>query len=140
MIKKDLSKQDKKDWKEFLDNLSSVPNKDDSNKEKTSEVKRYKFDFHGYSIENANKKAYEIINSCYDRGIAEILIITGKGIHSELDKNVYISKEFSKLRNTIPEFIKNNSDLNSKIDQIKEAEENAGGSGAFLIKLRKITK
>ena len=140
MIKKDLSKQDKKDWKEFLDNLSSVPNKDDSNKEKTSEVKRYKFDFHGYSIEEANKKVYEIINTCYEEGIFEVLIITGKGMHSQSDKNVYISEKFSKLRNTIPEFIKNNSDLNLKIHEIKQADQDSGGSGALLIRLRKITK
>ena len=140
MIKKDLSKQDKKDWKEFLDNLSSVPNKDDSNKEKTSEVKRYKFDFHGYSIENANKKAYEIINSCYDRGITEILIITGKGIHSQSSSNVYLSEDLSKLKHSIPEFIKSNMDLNSKIVSISNADEGSGGSGAYLIKLRKIIK
>jgi len=140
LIKKDLSKQDKKDWKEFLDNLSSVPNKDGSDKEKINKIKRYKFDFHGYSIEEANKKVYEIINTCYEEGIFEVLIITGKGMHSQSDKNVYISEKFSKLKNTIPEFIKNNSDLNSKVDQMKKAEQDSGGSGAILIKLRKITK
>ena len=40
MIKKDLSKQDKKDWKEFLDNPSRVPNKDVSKKQGTDRIKR----------------------------------------------------------------------------------------------------
>jgi len=140
LIKKDLSKRDKKDWKEFLDNLSNVPNKDGSDSQKTDVGKRFKFDFHGHSIENANKKIDEIINTCYERGVSEVLIVTGKGIHSKSSKDVYVSEEFSKLRNTIPEFIKNNSELNSKIDQIKEADQDSGGSGALLIKLKKITK
>ena len=140
MIKKDLSKQDKKDWKEFLDNLSSVPNKDKLDDQKSDITKRFKFDFHGYTLDQANKKITEIINTCSDRDISEILIITGKGIHSESSKDVYVSKEFSKLRNTIPEFIKNNSDLNSKVKDIKEASRDSGGSGAFLIRLKRFTK
>ena len=56
MIKKDLSKQDKKDWKEFLDNLSSVPNKDKLDDQKSDITKRFKFDFHGYTLDQANKK------------------------------------------------------------------------------------
>tara|TARA_Y100001970_G_scaffold138148_1_gene170004 strand:+ start:15474 stop:15893 length:420 start_codon:yes stop_codon:yes gene_type:complete len=139
LIKKDLSKKDKNDWKEFLDNLSSLPNKDDHNTESNKKDKKYKFDFHGYSIEEANKKVYEIVSTCFDKGISEILIVTGKGIHSSKpEKNVYVSEKFSKLRNTIPEFIKNNSDLNSKISQIKEANQDQGGSGALLIKLKKL--
>ena len=102
MIKKDLSKQDKKDWKEFLENLSNVPNKDDLEKQNNDRIRRFKFDFHGYSIEDANKKINEIINACYERGIFEILIITGKGIHSKTEKNVYVSEKYSKLKNTIP--------------------------------------
>ena len=46
--------------------------------QETYKLKRFKFDFHGYSIERANKKIYEIINNCYEKGISEILIITGK--------------------------------------------------------------
>ena len=140
MIKKDLSKQDKKDWKEFLDNPSRVPNKDVSKKQGTDRIKRFKFDFHGHSIEESNKKIDEIIKACYEKGVSEILIITGKGIHSKTEKNVYVSEKYSKLKNTIPEFIKNNLELKSKVNQIKEVDQTLGGSGALLIKLRKITK
>ncbi len=140
MIKKDLSKEDRKDWKEFLDNSSSLPDKDASETQKNQRTKIFKFDFHGYSIEDANKKISEIIKSCHDRDISEILIITGKGIHSKTEKNVYVSEKFSKLKNTIPEFIKNNPELNSKIHQMKEADSDLGGSGALLLKLRKFIK
>ena len=140
MIKKDLSKQDRKDWKEFLENTTSVPNKDTINKENHKKIKRFKFDFHGYSIESANKKISEIIENCYKKGILEILIITGKGIHSQSSSNVYLSEDLSKLKHSIPEFIKNNMDLNSKIVSISNADEGSGGSGAYLIKLRKIIK
>ena len=135
-----ISDKDKKDWKDFLENLSSLPNKDNSHNKESNKNKRFKFDFHGYSIEDANKKIYEIIKKCYEKDLSEILIVTGKGIHSNTNKDVYVSEEFSKLRNTIPEFIKNNPELNSKIDRIQEADQNLGGSGALLIKLRKATK
>ena len=138
--KKSITEKDKKDWDNFLKNPTEVFDKEEFKKENISKEKKFKFDFHGYSIENANKKISEIINSCYDKGVSEILIITGKGIHSKSSTNVYISDEFSKLRNTIPEFIKNNSDLNSKINEIEQADQGSGGSGALLIKLKKIIR
>ena len=54
--------------------------------------------------------------------------------------NVYASKELSTLKNTIPDFLKTNPDLNSKIDKIKQADKDLGGSGAILIKLKKFIK
>ena len=140
MIKKDLSKQDKKDWQDFIDNHSSIPNKDGLSDQKNNAVRKFKFDFHGYTIAGANKKINEIINSCYEKGVSEILIITGKGIHSKSKMNVYASKELSTLKNTIPDFLKTNPDLNSKIDKIKQADKDLGGSGAILIKLKKFIK
>ena len=61
-------------------------------------------------------------------------------IHSKPEENVYISEEFSKLKNTIPEFIKNNPDLSSKVAKIKEADLKSGGAGALIIKLKKVIK
>ncbi len=140
MIKKDLSKQDKEDWQDFIDNHSPIPNKDGLRDQKNNAVRKFKFDFHGYTIAGANKKINEIINSCYEKGVSEILIITGKGIHSKSKMNVYASKELSTLKNTIPDFLKTNPDLNSKIDKIKQADKDLGGSGAILIKLKKFIK
>ena len=37
------------------------------------------------------------------------------------------------LKNSVPEFIKNNENLNTKIKKISKASENNGGEGAFYI-------
>tara|TARA_Y100001970_G_scaffold88413_1_gene111597 strand:- start:2603 stop:3025 length:423 start_codon:yes stop_codon:yes gene_type:complete len=130
---------DQKDWEDFLKSSEKI-----SDKEKLEDSKipnyRYRFDFHGYKIDQANIKVGQIISKCYEEGISEILIITGKGKHSDETDNVYVSKEFSTLKTSIPDFIKNNSELNSKIKNIKYAPQNEGGEGALIIKLKKITK
>ncbi len=135
--KKKVSEKDKKDWEDFLKNQSQVFDKDKKVliKEDSS---RFKFDLHGYSIEDANKKVVQIIENSYEKGFSEILLITGQGHHSNVDDNVYVSKDYSTLRGTIPDFIRNNLDLASKIIQIKEADEKMGGKGALIIKLKKI--
>ena len=135
--KKKVSGRDKKDWEDFLKNPSKVSDKDKDLTEKKY-PNRYKFDLHGYSLEDANKQVKKIIEKCYADDFSEILIITGKGHRSNVDENVYVSKDYSTLRGAVPDFIKSNPDLNSKIIQIKEAEEKMGGKGAFLIKLKKI--
>ncbi len=139
MSKKDkLSEQDKKDWKDFLDNPLSFFEKENLEKEHSKEPKRFKFDLHGFSIENANKKVNEIINQCYQEGFSEILFITGTGLHSNIEDSVYVSKEYNQLKNTIPDFIKNSPDLNSKIIKITKANEKLGGGGALIVKLKKL--
>ena len=140
MIKKDLSNKDKEDWEKFLEETSQIPDKDSNKYTKNHKIEKFKFDFHGYSIESANIKVAEIINKCFENGFSELLFITGKGIHSKPEENVYISEEFSKLKNTIPEFIKNNPDLSSKVAKIKEADLKSGGAGALIIKLKKVIK
>ena len=139
MSKKDkLSEEDKKDWKNFLDNPLGFFEKENLEKEHSERLKRFKFDLHGFSIENANKKVNEIINQCCQEGFSEILFITGKGLHSNIEDNVYISKEYNQLKNTIPDFIKNSPDLNSKIIKITKANEKLGGEGALILKLKKL--
>ena len=78
----------------------------------------------------------EIVLSCSQKNYKEILLITGKGIHSNTSKDVFVSNELSKLRFSVPDFIKNNSDLMSKIIKVQEPEEKMGGKGALLIKLK----
>ena len=139
MSKKDkLSEQDKKDWKDFLDNPSNFFKKENLEKKHSKKPKRFKFDLHGFSIENANKKVNEIINQCCQEGFSEILFITGKGLHSNIEDSVYVSKEYNQLKNTIPDFIKNSPDLNSKIIKITKANEKLGGGGALIVKLKKL--
>ena len=63
--------------------------------------------------------------------------MTGKGLHSQNEKNPYVSKDLSILKYSIPEFIKNNTHLMKMIIEIKDAKVEDGGSGAFYIYLRK---
>ena len=139
MSKKDkLSEQDKKDWNDFLDNPLDFFKEENLEKEHFEGPKRFKFDLHGFSIENANKKVNEIINQCCQEGFSEILFITGKGLHSNTEDSVYVAKEYNQLKNTIPDFIKNSSELNSKIIKITKANEKSGGGGALIVKLKKL--
>ena len=134
-LKKD---SDQKDWENFLNNPSNIFDKDNLQKKSEKFFNRYKFDFHGYSIDDANKKVEELISKSFEEGVRELLIVTGKGIHSNKQEDVYTSKEYGKLQNSLPEFIKNNPELSSKIEKIKQAPQELGGDGALIIKLKKI--
>ena len=133
--KSKLSDQDKKSWEDFLKNPSRIEDKEEKQTE-IKKFKRYKFDLHGLSMDEANKKVTEVIENCYEKGFSEILLITGQGHHSNLEKNVYVSRDHSTLKGTIPEFIKNNSTLFSKIIKIENASIREGGKGALIIKLK----
>ena len=131
-----ISDKDKKDWENFLSNEESLPNKDlkiSKNKKISSKL----CDLHGYSLDEANKKINDLIRNSYDVGIGKLIIVTGKGLHSENEKNPYISKDLGILKYSVPEYIKNNQELMSLINDIKEASIEDGGSGAFYIYLKK---
>ncbi len=131
-----ISNKDKKDWEEFLASEETVPNKD-SEISKKKLIKIRTCDLHGYSLDEANNKVRELINDSFENGVNKLIIVTGKGLHSENDKDPYISKEFGILKYSVPEFIKNNLELMKKINHIKEASIQDGGSGAFYIYLKK---
>ena len=95
------------------------------------------FDLHGLTLSDANKKIYELINSSYNQGINKLIIVTGKGIHSKNEKDPYVSKDYGILKHSVPEYIKNNSELMSMIIEIKDAKIEDGGGGAFYIFLKK---
>ena len=63
--------------------------------------------------------------------------MTGKGLHSNVEKDPYVSKDLSILKYSVPEYIENNSELMKKIIEIKDAKVEDGGSGAFYIYLKK---
>ena len=63
-------------------------------------------------MDEANQKVKEIILSCVRKKYKEILLITGKGLHSNTEKMTYVSKDLSKLKFSVPEFI-NNNELNN---------------------------
>ena len=131
-----ISNKDKKDWENFLSNKDHLPDKD--NIQNNKKVKKKKsLDLHGYSLDNANKVLEDFIKKSYEDKIFKLVIVTGKGLHSDNEKNPYVSKDLSILKYSIPEFVKNNSELMKIISDIKEASIEDGGSGAFYIYLKK---
>ena len=131
-----ISNKDKKDWENFLSNKDHLPDKD--NIQNNKKVKKKKsLDLHGYSLDNANKVLEDFIKKSYEEKIFKLIIVTGKGLHSDNEKNPYVSKDLSILKYSIPEFVKNNSQLMKIISDIKEASIEDGGSGAFYIYLKK---
>ncbi len=135
--KKDLSQEDKKTWEEYIKDPTDVHDKD-INFRKHNRKDRFTFDLHGFSLNEANKKVREILVSCVENKYKEILLITGKGIHSTNDKDAYVSKDFGKLKFSVPEFIKSDSDCRNLIISVNEAEIVDGGKGAILIKLKNL--
>ena len=133
-----LSDKDKKDWKNFVSSKEKVHNKDLSlSQTETNKDLVKTIDLHGFSLENANRTIDEFINKCFKTKVGKITVITGKGLRSKNINNPYVSKNLSILKNSVPEFIKSNSDLMKKIKSIKEAKAEDGGSGAFDIFLKK---
>ena len=102
---------------------------------KTSKIKV--IDLHGLSLENANKKVKKFINYCVENNFRKIKIITGKGLRSKNEKNPYVSSELNVLKNSVPEFISNESDILTKIHKIYPASTEDGGEGAFFVLLKK---
>ncbi len=131
-----ISDKDQKDWKNFLENNEKLTNKDLEKEEIKSHITK-SLDLHGYTLDEANKKVENFITDCFDQKVSKIIIVTGKGLHSQNDKDPYISKKFGILKNSVPDFIKNNSSLMKKIKNITDAEIKDGGSGAFYVFLKK---
>ena len=130
-----ISKKDKKDWEDFLTNKDSLPNKDlESSKKRIEKTKN--FDFHGFSLDEANKTINKLIKDSFKNGVRKLVVVTGKGIHSDNEKNPYISKDFGILKYSMPEYIKKDPELMKLINGIKEADLADGGSGAFYIFLK----
>ena len=136
--KKDLSQEDKKTCEEYIKNHSDIFDKDQGGSNSVQRIGRYKFDLHGFTLDEANNKVKEIIKHCVKNKFREILLITGKGIHSTNEEDTYVSKNLGKLKYSVPEFIRTNSDLNKLIISIDDAEKIDGGEGALIIKLKNL--
>ena len=135
-MKKKISDKDLKDWEIFTSSKDKLYNKDSITNQKLNEKTR-SIDLHGYTLDKANQVITEFISDAYSDGVKKLIVVTGKGIHSQNEKNPYVSKDLSILKYSIPEFIFNNKNLMKKIIEIKEAKIEDGGSGAFYIFLRK---
>ena len=131
-----ISDKDKKDWNDFLSKNDQLPNKD--NFKENYKVKKTKsLDLHGYSLDDANQVIENFIKKSYEEKISKLIIVTGKGLHSDSENDPYVSKDLGILKHSIPEYVKNNLELMKIISDIKEARIEDGGSGAFYIYLKK---
>ena len=131
-----ISKKDKKDWQNFISSKKKLQNKDLQH-QRNIYLKIKSIDLHGYSLEQANKTIESFINKAYEQKINKLIVVTGKGLHSENEKDPYVSKDLSILKYSVPEFISNNKSLMEIIYEIKDAKIEDGGSGAFYIYLKK---
>ena len=136
--KDDPPNTDREQWEEYLKNPNDIFDKELAEKKSISRNERFRFDLHGYTLLDANLKIRELITSCQEEGFREILLITGKGLHSNTDQNTYVSKELSKLKFAVPEYINSQKDLLDKIYSMEQGSEADGGAGAIIIKLKKL--
>ena len=136
--KEDIPESDKKAWEEYLKNPKDLFDKELEETKLLGRNERLRFDLHGFTLLEANKKVKELIIYCQENSFKEILLITGKGLHSNTDENTYVSKELSKLKFAVPEYIKTQKDLSDKVISIEAAKINDGGEGAIIIKLKKL--
>ena len=139
MIKK-ISNQDKKDWKKFIEDDEKLENKDIDINKVEKNLKKKSIDLHGYTLENANKTITDFINKCYLEGIGNIKVITGKGSRSKNKEDPYLSKDLSILKYSVPNYIKNNSELMKKIKELDYDSVNDISQGTFNILLKKNNK
>ena len=131
-----ISEKNKKDWEKFLSSNEKLPNKDTAFKKKVF-LKTKLIDLHGYTLERANKSIENFIIKSYEEKINKLIVVTGKGIHSQNEKDPYVSKDLSILKYSVPEFISKNKNLMKVINDIKDANIEDGGTGAFYIFLKK---
>ena len=132
----DISEKDKKDWENFISSDEQLPNQDFKlSKEKSFKVKS--IDLHGYTLEEANNAIEKFILESFREKINKLIVVTGKGLHSQNEKDPYVSKDLSILKYSVPEFIESNKSLMKIINEIKDANIEDGGGGAFYIFLKK---
>ena len=139
MIKK-ITNKDKKDWKKFLDSNSKLENKDIIFNKISKNEKVRSIDLHGNTLESANKAISNFIERCYFDNVVSINVITGKGSRSKNKEDPYLSKDLSILKYSVPDYIKNNSELMEKIKKLDLDSVNNPNQGTFNILLKKFIK
>ena len=131
------SSKDKKDWINFtkkMDNIS--PKEADINNKNLILSKTKKIDLHGYSLTEANKVISKFIIDSFNKKLKKLLVVTGKGSRSKSYDNPYLSEKLSQLKYSIPEYIKNDENLNKIVRKISQADRDEGGDGAIYIFLK----
>jgi DNA-nicking Smr family endonuclease len=135
-----INPKDLKAWEDFKSKKFLEGDKGETFKKPIKENKKkeqidFKIDLHGYSLQESFVKIRNVIENCYQKDLRNILIITGRGLRSKVKENPYLSEDLSLLKYAIPNFLKDNfSDI---INFMDEPDQSSGGSGAFLLTLKK---
>ena len=135
---KNISEEDINTWQDYIKNPTDITDKDKLSQDNTLNNYRFKYDLHGHTLLVANSKVKEIILSCVQKNYKEILLITGKGLHSNTDKDTYVSEKLSKLKYSVPEYIKSDLEISKYVVSVLNAEKKDGGEGAIIIKLKSL--
>ena len=131
------SAKDKKDWINFTKQLKNVSDKEDILFGKNHQIKETrKLDLHGYSLDDANNAVKKFIIESFEKNYKKLLVVTGIGSRSKSYDNPYLSENLSILKNSVPEYIKNDENLNLMINKITQAGSKEGGEGAISIFLK----
>ena len=132
-----LSDKDKKDWTNFINSSEKLQSKDLEQSNDRAILER-SIDLHGFTLEEANKEISKFIENCYLNKVKKINVITGKGTRSKNINDPYQSSELSILKYSVPEYIKNNSELMKKIIKIDLESVDSPSKGNFDIILKSI--
>ena len=132
-----LSDKDKKDWQNFLNSSERIQSKD---LEQTNDqtISERSIDLHGFTLDEANEEISKFIENCYLNKVKKINVITGKGTRSKNINDPYQSSKLSILKYSVPEYIKNNSELMKKVIKIDFESVDSPSKGNFNILLKSI--
>ena len=131
-----ISDKDKKDWQNFISSKEKILDKEFKTQKKNL-IKTRSIDLHGHTLDQANIAIEQFILKAFEDGVSKLIVVTGKGIHSNVEKDPYVSKDLSILKYSVPEFINGKKNLTEIIIDIQDAKIEDGGSGAFYIFLKK---
>ncbi len=136
-----VSSKDKRDWIAFTKQIGNIkPKKIDLWENNIKKNKTQKLDLHGFSLIEANEIVKKFVTESFNNGYKKLLVVTGKGSRSKSYNNPYLSEKLSVLKYSVPEFIKNDKNLNSKVIRISAADQKDGGEGAIYIYLKNKNK
>ena len=143
MVKKrstKISQEDIDTWNKFISETQSIEDKDkDLTSKEDQKYQRHfdlRVDLHGHTIAEAFERIDHLFDFAKEKKIKRILLITGKGLHSNKENDPYASKDLSLLRYAVPDYIKKNySDF---IYTIEASPVNLGGDGSMIVTLKKL--
>lgn len=137
-MNKKITEKDKKDWQEFLDRKDSLEIKDEKIFKENFNILERSIDLHGCTLDEANEVITRFIKNSSKDKVIKIKVITGKGLRSKNLDNPYVSNNLGILKYSVPNYIKNNSNLMRLIKEIDFKQVEDLNSGSFLIFLKKL--